>query len=296
MIRKITAMLLAVCLMLTLSVTAFADGLASDKAGCLILGADLKKDQIATVYKLMGVEDDSIYAISNTTNAEEHAALDDYLPQSVIGSKALSSILLIPGKKGSGIHVEAYNISYCTVSMYQNALIDAGIEDCTIHIAAPFAVSGTCALVSAMKGYALMSGEEIPEINADAAVDELVTTGELGDEIGDNDKAAEVIAALKQKALSEKLDEAGMGAVLDQICQNMNVSINEGTRQNIINLMLKIQNTNIDVDALEKQAGELYNKVKGTVASLNIDKEAAVGFLQKLIEAFKAFFSVFANK
>lgn len=292
MIRKFTAVFLALCLIFSLSATALADGTGTNE-GYLILGADLTDEQIATVYQLMGIEDDSVYAISTTTNAEEHEALDNYLSSSVIGSKALSSILLIPGEAGSGISVEAYNISYCTVSMYQNALIDAGIQDCTIHIAAPFAVSGTCALVSAMKAYSLMSGVSISADSADAAVDELVTTGEVGDEIGDNDQAAELIAALKQKMLEEDLDEDAVSDALDQICIKMNISISAETKQQIINLMMKIKNTDIDVNALEQQAGDLYNKVKDTVAGLDIDTEAATGFIQKLVQAVMDFFSSF---
>ncbi len=283
MMRKITAGFLILCLMFSLSAAALADSV--DTQGYLILGADLTEDQISTVYQLMGIEDDSIYQISTTTNEEEHEALDDYLSSSVIGSKAISSILLIPGEEGSGISVEAYNISYCTVSMYQNALIDVGVEDCTIIIAAPFSVSGTCALVSAMKAYSLMSGEEISSESADAAVDELVTTGEVGDEIGDNDQAAELIAALKQKMLEEDLDEDAISDALDQLCTTMNITISNETKEQVINLMLKLKDTDIDIDALEQQASELYNKVKDMVAELDIDSEAAVNFIQKVIQA-----------
>lgn len=289
--RKLTSIVLALCLIFSLSSVALAD--SADPEGYLILGSDLTAGQTQTVYDLMGITDDSIYDISYTTNQEEHEALDNYLASSVIGSKALSSILLIPGSKGSGISVDAYNISYCTVSMYQNALIDAGVADCKLYIAAPSSVSGTCALVSAMKAYSIMTGEEIDELNADAALDELVTTGEVGDILGDNDQAAELIAALKQKMLEEDMNEADINTALDQICKSMGVTIDDATRQKIIDLMMKIKNTDIDVNALKQQAGDLYNKIKGTISGLNIDSAAASSFLEKLVKAVMDFFSGF---
>lgn len=288
MLRKLTALFLILSLVFSLSATASADGTGTTE-GYLILGADLSQEQKATVYDLLNIQDDSRYAISYTTNQEEHEALDGYLSASVIGSKALSSILLIPGEAGSGLSIEAYNITYCTIAMYQNALLDAGVQDCDIHIAAPSGVSGTCALVSAMKAYSTMTGESISTHAADTAVNELVTTGEVGDQIGDNDKAAQLIAALKQKMLEDNLNQEDIATALDQICTNMNINISADLKQDIVNLMLKVKDTNIDVDALKQQAGDLYSQIQDTVAGLNIDTEAATGFLQKLLQAILDF-------
>lgn len=45
------------------------------------------------------------YNIVTVTNADEHKYLDDYLDSSVIGTKALSSVLVEKRDKGEGIDV-----------------------------------------------------------------------------------------------------------------------------------------------------------------------------------------------
>ena len=68
------------------------------------------------------------YNVYYTTNAEEHQYLDKYLSASVIGTNSLSSIKLTARDAGKGISISTKNISYCTVEMYQNALITAGVS------------------------------------------------------------------------------------------------------------------------------------------------------------------------
>ena len=63
--------------------------------------------------------------------------------------------------------------------------LTAGIEDADITVAGPFSISGTAALVGAIKAYETMTGEEIDDENLDAANDELVLTGKLVEDIGD---------------------------------------------------------------------------------------------------------------
>ena len=281
--KKIIAMVLALLTALSASGIAFADGAGTDR-GYLVLGEDLNKEEKQTVLEFLKVEHEDDYKVSYTTNQQEHDAFDSYLSPSVVGSRALSSILLVPQKKGAGISVSSYNITYCTVEMYQNALISAGVKDVSISIAAPYPVSGTCALVSAMNAYSTMSGKKINKDSADAAVDEIVTTGSIGDTIGSNDTAAELIALLKQKMLEENMDESQLSPAIDQACKELGVSITDELKQEIIDLLMKIKNTDIDVDALAKQASGLYDKVSGTMKKLDITPEKAMGFFERLIQ------------
>ena len=79
----------------------------------LALGADLTAEQQATVLGLMGIDPAKLsdYDVVQVTNAMEHEYLDAYLPSSTIGSRALSSVLIMEGKKGSGIQISIKNIS-----------------------------------------------------------------------------------------------------------------------------------------------------------------------------------------
>jgi uncharacterized protein YpuA (DUF1002 family) len=251
--------------------------------GYLVLGEDLTGEQTKAVLDFLKVEDMADYDVSYTTNKEEHAAFDDYLGADVVGSRALSSILLTPQEKGKGIRVSSYNITYCTVEMYQNALISAGVKDVDISIAAPVPVSGTCALLSAMNAYSIMSGEEIDEKAADAAVDELVTTGDLGEAIGDNDAAAELVAMVKQKMIEEDMSEDQLSRAIDQVSGKMGISVDSSTKEKVIDMLMKVKNTDVDVADLASQAAGLYSKISGTMKELNIQPREAAGFLEKLL-------------
>ena len=209
---------------LVMPAAAAENGTDSDKS-YLVLGADLSDSQRATVLDLLGVTDAANYKedynVYYTTNAEEHQYLDKYLSASVIGTNSLSSIKLTARDAGKGISISTKNISYCTVEMYQNALITAGVSDVELVVAGPSNISGTAALVSAMKAYEIMTGEKLSEDSVDAANNELVVTGEVGDELGDASKAAELIAAVKNEVLAngdKDLTDDEIGAAIDRIC------------------------------------------------------------------------------
>ena len=119
-------------MLLTSGVTVFADRVDAviDKP-YLALGADLSPQEQMTVLSLLGLSDINVddYDIISITNADEHEYLDKYLDASIIGTRALSSVLVVGKEAGNGIHVTTKNISYCTEGMYRNALLTAGIED-----------------------------------------------------------------------------------------------------------------------------------------------------------------------
>lgn len=83
--------------------------------------------------------------------------------------------------------------------MYASALATAGVKDAEVKVACPVKVSGTAALAGIFKAYEATSGE-LSDIAKETATEELVTTGELGDIIG-QEQAAELIAMIKQKIL-----------------------------------------------------------------------------------------------
>ena len=101
------------------------------------LGADLNANERATVLNLLGVTEDELknYTVATVTNQDEHDYLDSYLDKSVIGTRALSSVLVEGKEEGNGINVTTKNITYCTSGMYENALATAGIKDADIIVA-----------------------------------------------------------------------------------------------------------------------------------------------------------------
>ena len=146
------------------------------------------------------------YQVVTITNDMEHQYLDAYMDASVIGSKSLSSVKITPAESGHGVLVTTKNINYCTTGMYRNALLTAGVSDADILVVGPTEISGTAALIGAIKGYEAMSGESVSDTTLDTAMNELITTGEIAMQDADSQDIEELIAFVKAKVAAGGLD------------------------------------------------------------------------------------------
>lgn len=258
----------------------------------LALGANLSAEQQATVLGLLGINPAELadYDVIYITNEDEHKYLGDYVDASKIGTHSLSSVLVVKREQGHGINITTKNISYCTIGMYKNALITAGITDADIIVAAPMPISGTAALVGAMKAYSDMTGETVTEQSMDTALNELVLTGSIAERIGDSEKAEELFAYLKQEVLSRDLsDENQIREVIDEGCERFDISLSEDEISQLIGLLRKIGDLNLDLDSIKNQAEELYNKLSDIDAGGFFDKIA--GFFKSIADFFRGLFS-----
>ena len=259
----------------------------------LALGADLSESEKSTVLNLLGVDASQLdqYMIVTVTNADEHAYLDAYLDASVIGSRALSSVVVEKKEEGTGIKVKTSNISYCTTGMYQNALATAGLENAEVRVAGPFNISGTAALVGAMKAYGEMTGETINPENADAATEELVITSELGESLGEQEQAEALIGAVKDIIVAEEVeDPQEIEAVINDTAKKMNIQLSEEDKAKIAGLMEKIGSLDLNVDALKEQAKDLYQKLEDM--DIQISEEQVKGILATIISWFEKIINV----
>ncbi len=249
------------------------------------LGANLTDNQKKTVLKQMELSESELddYKVITVTNEEEHEYLDEYLDKSVIGTRALSSVKIEQAEEGSGISVEAHNISFCTEAMYTNALVTAGISDARVVVAAPFEISGTAALVGAMKAYGAMTGDVIDKESADAATNELVVTGELGESLG-QEQAAELVALLKDKVIREDLSSTEeIQKAAEEAASELNLELSEQHKQDLPYLIKKIDGLDLSLDTLKDQAQGIYDKL----TEMEIDLDEAQGFLDKIAGFFK---------
>ena len=275
---------------------------ASDQLPYVALGADLNSEQRATVLKLLGITESDLThdTVVTVTNAEEHEYLDSYVSSSVIGTRALSSCKVLEEGKGHGITVEIHNITYVTPAMYENALATAGMKNASVVVAGPVPISGTAALVGAMKAYAQMHGTPISPELIDSATDELVTTGELADSLGDSEEAAELIAALKQVIAENDLaTKEDINRAIDEVAGKLEISLSEEDRQLILDLMEKLSALDLDADNLAEQARGIYSELQQRGFSLSdygITKEEAQGLLARLIQFIKELLSSLGNK
>lgn len=286
--KKFFAVAISAALVLGSMIPAFAD--SSDTY--VSLGADLTADQRATVLHYFGLTEADLSEIdvAQVTNAMEHQYLDNYLPASVIGTKALSCVR-VDKTDSRGIRVTTHNISYCTEGMYQNALTTAGIENADVTVAAPFSISGTAGLVGAMQAYQGVTGKNISQENADAAVQELVTTGELGQTLG-NEDAENVVALIKQKVAESKgaSDEEIM-QMIDEGAAELGVTLTDQEKQQLLALMKKISKLDLDTDKLIEQAGNIYDRLQGLGIDMSdLDKDSLLSGLGKIFQGIVNFF------
>ena len=265
------------------------------------LGADLNPEQRATVLNLLGVTEAELAedTVVTVTNAEEHEYLDEYVSSSLIGTKSLSSCKVVVEPKGHGISVETHNISYCTPSMYENALATAGMKNASVTVAGPTSISGTAALVGAMKAYSKIYGTVIDPQYLDGATDELVTTGNLAETLGDPEKAAELIAAIKQIIAEQDIkSEQDIYVIIDNISVEMGITLTEEQKQQIVDLMKKLAALDLDADALTEQAQQIYENLKSQGLDLSqygITKEQVNGIWDLLLQLLQKILSIFRS-
>ena len=290
---KVSAVLLSlallICALPTTVVKADSTGNSDDTSvevsPYISLGADLNAQQKDIVLALLGVTEADLdnYEVLQVTNKDEHEYLDDYLSASVIGTKALSSVRIEKGEEGKGIHVETKNITYCTSGMYTNALITAGITDADVIVAGPFELSGTAALVGAMKAYEAMTGETLSDDREDAATNELVLTSELAQSIGSDD-AEKLMALVKEKVANGDIKDADdLQKAIEESADELGVSLTDAQKQKLAQLFDKISKLDLDVDKLKQQAESIYNKLQ----DLGLTVDEAQGWLDKIVSFFK---------
>ncbi|TCL56914.1 uncharacterized protein YpuA (DUF1002 family) [Kineothrix alysoides] len=274
------------------------------------LGADLTEGQKTSVLELMGITKDQLagYDVIYVTNAQEHQYLDEYLSSSVIGSKSLSSVMLKKLAPGSGVTVTTKNINYCTTGMYRNALLTAGVEDTEVIVAAPSQISGTAALIGAVKAYEKMEGTTISDASLSSALDELITTGELAKAAQNvnSDDIEKLIAYIKEKVANGELEtDEDIRAAVEEGEERFGVSLTKEEIQRIVDLMNKLEGMGLNSDYLISQAEKLYSKYGADIvnhadeaiseAVSDAVANAAGGFFQSLKNSVKDFFSSLFN-
>lgn len=268
----------------------------------IALGADLSAEQRATVLSLMDVTEADLanYQVITITNDMEHQYLDAYMDASIIGSKSLSSVKITPAESGHGVLVTTKNINYCTTGMYRNALLTAGVSDADILVVGPTEISGTAALIGAIKGYEAMSGESVSDTTLDTAMDELITTGEIAMQDADSQDIEELIAFVKAKVAAGGLDsDDQIRSAIEEGEDKFGVTLTEDEINQIIAIMQKINQLGLDPNVLVAQAEDLYSKFgKDFLKNLDTDaiakevaKSAASGFFAKIGDAIKGFFA-----
>ena len=294
--RRFAVIISIMMLVMGLEITAYA---APSKDTVVALGADLTTKQRAAVLELMELTEQDLAecTVITITNEMEHQYLDAYIDPSVIGTKSLSSVVLRKAAKGNGVLVTTKNINYCTTGMYRNALLTAGLEDTDVLVVGPSKISGTAALIGAVKAYEQISGESVSDKVLDAAMDEMITTGEIA-EGENNEEIEELIAFIKAKlAAGELTTDQDIQEAIKEGEEKFGVSLTDDEKEKILQVMHKIKELGLDPEKLLDQAKDLYAKFGDELINnaeeviKNSFKESVSNFFSDMGSTVKNFFT-----
>ncbi|KOF57381.1 MULTISPECIES: DUF1002 domain-containing protein [Clostridium] len=258
---------------------------SADAYKSVTLGGDLSEQQKEDMLKYFGVTKDDANVIEVNID-EERKYLGDTASKSQIGTKSISCSYVDPTSSG-GLNVSTHNIYWVNANMIKNALITAGIQNANVVAAAPFNVSGTAALTGILKGFeSSKSGNKISEASKEAANQELVTTGNLGQKIG-KDKAAGLMNEVKKEVVEEKPnDKAETQKIVQNVVNNYNYNLSKDDISKITDVMDKINGLNLNYSKIKGQLNGVANKLEGVLKS-----DEAKGFFSKAWKSIKNFFS-----
>ncbi len=292
---KIT-LFVAACTALTTVLSPVA-ALAEFDTPYVSLGADLSGSETDEILALFGVDRDMINEDTSVlvTNEDECRYLTGAMDGGAVGTGAFSSCKVVRREKGYGIRVTTHNVTDVNEAMYANALATAGVVDADIVVASPVPVSGTTALVGAMAAYSKMNGLALdPEVIAEAA-GELDLARLIGELTGDPDKAAQLIAAVKEVVLNNDLrTEEDIRDAIDEIAGQLELEITEEQKDRLIGVMKGIKALNLDPKVLGEQLSDLYEKAKENgldLSEFGISDDEAGSLIGKAAEALENLFS-----
>ncbi len=257
----------------------------ADSSVVVTIGKDISKDQRAQMLDLFKVEENKT-TIIEVNNEEERQYLEGVATEEQIGNMTLSSAYVEILEEGSGIDVEIYNINWVTKEMYQSALITAGVSDAKVIAAAPFPVTGTGALTGILKAFELATGKTISEEQKKVANEEVITLGDLGEEIGP-DQATELIRIVKEELVKRDLkDPEDIKKLVIDIAGKLDIKLNADNITDLSGLMENISKLNLDTEQIKSGLKDLGQKLDDTIKN----NEEVQTLLQKIFAAIKEFF------
>lgn len=277
--KKIVVFILTFCMMM------FGSVALADQEKVVGLGANLNDSQRTEMLEKFGVSKDEARIIE-VTNDEEREYLKGLISEDKIGTRAISSVYIETLGKGAGISVETYNINWVTKEMYANAMATAGIEDAKVMAAAPFKVSGTAALTGIMKAFETATGKKLSDEAKKAASEELVLTGELGEEVG-KDEAAALIKDVKEKVVKDKVTDPGeITIIIKNAAKELNIKLDKDQINQIMEVMKKISQLDLNIDKISSQ----LDKISSSLDDVRRTVEENKGLIQKILDAIVSFF------
>lgn len=264
----------------------------ADSSKVVTIGADLSDAQKQTVLDYFGVKKDEA-VILEVNNLEERKYLQGIASEAQLGTKTFSCAYVEPAKKGNGINVKTANLTYVTSSMIASTLATCGVEDANVIAMTPLSggVSGTGALTGVMKAFEDATGKELSEDKKELASKELITTSDLGDEIG-QDEAAGLINDIKADVIkSGTKDTNQIAETINNVTNNYNITLTPSQEKQISDLMTKISEQDYDYNSLKNTFKNVSDAVDKNLQEAGININRSESFFSSIGNWFKDLFS-----
>ncbi|MDY5212416.1 DUF1002 domain-containing protein [Intestinibacter sp.] len=289
--NKIVSVLMATCL--TFSSFGMSKSFA-DSSKVVTIGVNNTAEQRQTILNYFGVKENEVQIIT-VNNKEERAYLGKVATEEQLGTKTYSCAYVEPTKEGSGINVKTANITWVTSSMVATTLSTAGLTGANCVIAAVFPVSGTGALTGVMKAFENATGETLDEDKKELASEELITTGDLGDQIG-QDKATGIINDVKADIIKNNTsDKTQIANTINNITNNYNVTLTDAQVDKIIALMEKIAAQHYDYNEMKATLNNVSDVVQDNLKEAGEDVGSSSGILSAIGSFFSSIGDWFSN-
>lgn len=264
-------------------------------APIVVYGANLSETEKESVKKSLKVNEEP--EVEEITVSGQDLA--KYIKDSNSSSRMYSSAKITRKNAGEGLVIEIVtpsNITQVTSEMYANAMLTAGIEDATVQVAAPKAVTGHSALVGIYKAYEVTTGEKLDTDRTDVANDELSVATTLTQSAGvDDAKVAELLTEIKKEiAESKPTSKEEVEKIVQEQLNKLEINLSDKDRQLLVDLMDKISKLDIDFGKWSKQLDDISNTIKDKFGSLMEDKgfwESVKNFFANLKDTIASWFN-----
>ncbi|OEC03335.1 hypothetical protein GY31_02650 [Lysinibacillus sphaericus] len=239
----------------------------------VVYGANLSEAEKDSVKKSLKVnENPEVEEITVSGND-----LAKYIKDSNASSRMYSSAKITRKDAGKGLVIEIVtpsNITQVTSEMYANAMLTAGIEDATVQVAAPKAVTGHSALVGIYKAYEVTTGKTLDIERTDVANEELSVATTIADSAGvDDAKVAELLTEIKKQIAERKpATREDVEKIVQEQLDKLEINLSEQDRQLLVDLMDKISNLDIDFSKWSEQLDDISNTIQEKFGALMEDE------------------------
>ena len=250
------ALLCSVCLVASNAMPAMADA-----TKVVTLGADLTQEQKNTMMRYFKVDSNQVQMLT-ITNQNERDHLSSYVPLEQIGSRTVSCAYVKPTQSG-GIKVRTANLNWVTCNMIATQLSTSGVTNCEVVAACPFEVSGTGALTGIIMAYESASGQKLDETKKQLATREMVVTGNLAENVGQNE-ATKIVNQAKMQIIGDNVQNADeIYNIVYNIATQNNVQMSDEQFDKIVSLLEEIAQQNYDYDQMKETLENVEQNVDG---------------------------------